>query len=291
LCFAWVFCKRIVLFFDNFFRSRTVVSVLLSILVCFVCFYFYFIAGTAGPLRNPQHFVFVRDENRTSKQSPCSLFKSKMDNTEPFDIGLVKAAFEICLSAEALDMDQYVIAYKELSRFFRLLGSAFGFVAQDVDDKIGILEKHRASDLSEHYSTIDGMLKYETDSGLADSGHSPAGGKLPSGARTLLRLHRALEFVILFLAKVKDAPEDSGTSGIARECYDASLAKYHPWLIRKGANMAMYLLPSRKTLVSSMCKSTVEEATALVAEVIKSGQTIFDKTQTFYSERSLLELA
>ena len=56
-----------------------------------------------------------------------------------------------------------------------------------------------ASDLSEHYSTIDGMLKYETDSGLADSGHSPSGGKLPSGARTLLRLHRALEFVILFL--------------------------------------------------------------------------------------------
>ena len=62
---------------------------------------------------------------------------------EPFDIGLVKAAFELCLAAEALDMDQYVYAYKELSRFFRLLGSAFGFVAQDVDDKIGILEKHR----------------------------------------------------------------------------------------------------------------------------------------------------
>ena len=248
---------------------------------------------------------------------------------EPFDIGLVKAAFELCLAAEALDMDQYVYAYKELSRFFRLLGSAFGFVAQDVDDKIGILEKHRyhdvygarvqcrfsqrlnhffsllrvyefnmhsalttsfitslpcsASDLSEHYATIDGMLKYETDSGLADSGHAPAGGKLPSGARTLLRLHRALEFVVLFLGKasltstrvvfslaildsssfaagkVKEAPEESGTSGIARESYDATLAKYHPWLIRKGANMAMYLLPSRKTLVSSMCKSTIEE--------------------------------
>ena len=65
---------------------------------------------------------------------------------EPFDIGLVKAAFELCLAAEALDMDQYVYAYKELSRFFRLLGTAFGFVAQDVDDKIGILEKHRYED-------------------------------------------------------------------------------------------------------------------------------------------------
>ena len=55
----------------------------------------------------------------------------------------MKEAFEICLSDEALQMDEYIKAYKELSRFFRLLGSAFGFVAQDVDDKIGILEKHR----------------------------------------------------------------------------------------------------------------------------------------------------
>ena len=61
-------------------------------------------------------------------------------------------------------------------------------------------------------------------------------------------------------AKVKEAPEDSGTAGIARESYDASLSKYHPWLIRKGANMAMYLLPSRKTLVNSMCKTSLEEA-------------------------------
>jgi len=265
--------------------------VLFSTLVCFVWFYFYFISGTAGPFRDPGHFVYIRVENSTSKQSSCELYRRKMDNTEPFDIGLVKAAFELCLAAEALDMDQYVYAYKELSRFFRLLGTAFGFVAQDVDDKIGILEKHRASELSEHYATIDGMLKYETDSGLADSGHAPAGGKLPSGSRTLLRLHRALEFVVSFLGKVKEAPEDSGTSGIARESYDATLAKYHPWLIRKGANMAMYLLPTRKTLVSSMCKSTVEETTALVEEVIKSGQVIFDKTQNFYSEKSLLQLA
>jgi len=214
-----------------------------------------------------------------------------MDNTEPFDIGLVKEAFEICLSDEALQMDEYIKAYKELSRFFRLLGSAFGFVAQDVDDKIGILEKHRASETRDNYATIDGMLKYEVERELADSGHSPAGGKLPSGSRTLLRLHRALEFVILFLGKVKDAPEDSGTAGIARECYDASLSKFHPWLVRKGANMAMYLLPSRKTLVSSMCKTTIEDAAAMVGEVIKSGRVIYDKTQEFYSEKQLLELA
>jgi len=214
-----------------------------------------------------------------------------MDNVEPFDISVVKVAFDACVASEKLDLNQYIIAYKELSRFFRLLGSAFGFVAQDVDDKIGILEKHRESESSEHFATIGGMLEYETDAGLADSGHSPAGGKLPSGARTLLRLHRALEFVILFLAKVKDAPEDSGTAGIARECYDQTLSKYHPWLIRKGANMAMYLLPSRKTLVSSMCKTSLEEATSGVGDVIITGRIIFDQTQTFYSERKLLELA
>jgi len=214
-----------------------------------------------------------------------------MDNVEPFDISLVKVAFDTCVASPQLDLDQYVIAYKELSRFFRLLGSAFGFVAQDVDDKIGILEKHRASESKDHYATIGGMLDYETGAEIADSGHAPKEGRLPSGSRTLLRLHRALEFVILFLAKVKEAPEDSGTAGIARESYDASLSKYHPWLIRKGANMAMYLLPSRKTLVNSMCKTSLEEATAAVEDVIKTGRLIFDQTQTFYSERKLLELA
>jgi len=214
-----------------------------------------------------------------------------MDNLEPFDIAVVKAAFDICVSSPPLDLNQYLIAYKELSRFFRLLGSAFGFVAQDVDDKIAILEKHRLSDASEHYATIGGMLDFETSSGIADSGHTPAGGKLPSGSRTLLRLHRALEFVVIFLDKLKDAPEDSGTSGIARESYDATLSKFHPWLVRKGANVAMYMLPTRKTLVNSMCKTTLEEATAAVKDVIDNGKTIYEKTQSLYSERQLLELA
>jgi len=214
-----------------------------------------------------------------------------MANVEPFDISVVKVAFDACVASPELNLDQYLIAYKELSRFFRLLGSAFGFVAQDVDDKIGILEKHSLSESKDHFDTIGGMLEYETGAGLADSGHSPAGGKLPSGSRTLLRLHRALEFVILFLAKVKDAPEDSGTAEIARVSYDATLSKYHPWLVRKGASMAMYLLPSRKTLVGSMCKTSLEEATAGVEDVIKTGQIIFDRTQTFYSEKKLLELA
>ena len=62
----------------------------------------------------------------------------------------------------------------------------------------------RASETRDNYATIDGMLKYEVERELADSGHSPAGGKLPSGSRTLLRLHRALEFVILFLGNLTD---------------------------------------------------------------------------------------
>jgi len=215
----------------------------------------------------------------------------KMDGKEPFDIGLVKEAFSQCLAKSELDLSQYLKAYKELSSFFRLLGSAFSFVAQDVDDKIGILEKHSLSEHKEHYLTIAGMLDHEVSSGSADSGHSPADGALPSGARTLLRLHRALNFVVLFLGKLKDAPEDSSTSGYARECYEAALAQYHPWLVRKGALMAMYLLPNRRTLIASMCKTTLEEAVAVASDVVTSGKTIFEMTHKFYEVRGLLELA
>ena len=83
-------------------------------------------------------------------------------------------------------------------------------------------------------------------------------------SKTHLQIEVQFDFLSFPISgKVKGAPEDSGTAGIARECYDVTLSKYHPWLIRKGANMAMYLLPSRKTLISSMCKTSLEDAVSV----------------------------
>lgn len=55
-------------------------------------------------------------------------------------------------------------------------------------------------------------------------------------------------------------PEDK-TNVVGQEVYNVTLAKYHPWLIRKGAIIAMYVLPTRDVLfhrVSIASKGTKE---------------------------------
>lgn len=40
--------------------------------------------------------------------------------------------------------------------------------------------------------------------------------------------------------------DDDGTAHVCKEAYTKTLAKYHPWLIQKGAILAMYALPTKK---------------------------------------------
>jgi len=54
----------------------------------------------------------------------------------------------------------------------------------------------------------------------------------PSGSRTLLRLHRALEYIIGFLHKLDDIEDEGYCSVISREAYEATLMKYHPWVVQ-----------------------------------------------------------
>ena len=54
----------------------------------------------------------------------------------------------------------------------------------------------------------------------------------PSGSRTLLRLHRALEYIIAFLHKLDDMQGPDLCSVQSVEAYEATLMKYHPWVVQ-----------------------------------------------------------
>ena len=58
----------------------------------------------------------------------------------------------------------------------------------------------------------------------------------PSGSRTLLRLHRALEYIIAFLHKLDDIQDADLCSVISVEAYEATLMKYHPWVVQVVMN-------------------------------------------------------
>ena len=92
------------------------------------------------------------------------------------------------------------------------------------------LEAFRASHNTDKYETVRSMLTFELNNGTADSGRRNA-----SGCRTLLRLQRALEFILQFMGEIAQSDHDAKISTIASKVYHDTLAKHHPWLTRKMA--------------------------------------------------------
>lgn len=127
------------------------------------------------------------------------------------------------------------------------------------------------------------MVTYEISHDLLNK-------KEPSGSRTLLRLHRALEFVLMFLEKVKDLEDHENTCPSSQESYKKTLGKYHPWLIQKAALLAMHTLPTAEGLVKTTCKQPIEEVRRALPRIIDVGKTVYDATQTLYRDNSCLDL-
>lgn len=167
---------------------------------------------------------------------------------------------------------------------FSILGSVFGFVTADVVEKIGILREYRRSEISEKYVTIQSMIQHEVETNTTNN------KKKASGARTLLRLHRALEFTARLMKDLKVADEHEKMSHITKTAYDDTLAHFHPWLIRKGVHVAVYTLPSRKHFLEKLKVDDHEKAKDLLAKVSDLQKDIHCITEELYAKEKLLDL-
>merc|ERR1712130_407102 len=85
-----------------------------------------------------------------------------------------------------------------------------------------------AGDEKEHYQNIKSMIDYEVEHDLIKTKKKDD----PSGSRTLLRLHRALEYIVAFLANMEDLEDEAYLSTVSREAYEKTLMKYHPWIVQ-----------------------------------------------------------
>jgi len=155
-----------------------------------------------------------------------------------------------------------------------------------VKAKLEILEGYRKAEGKASYETVEKMLEFEKRTDFIRT------NKESSGSRTLLRLHRALNFVSKFLGKIDGLKDSEGTSHVAKEAYTDTLAKYHPWLIQKGAILAMYALPNKKDLISKVCDGKIEvsEARRLLHDVIASTEKIYNQCEAAYKSHDLLSL-
>ncbi|KAM3872559.1 ceramide-1-phosphate transfer protein [Diretmus argenteus] len=208
---------------------------------------------------------------------------------EKFCLREVLDTFKSCLSEDKeVYVEHYVAGWRGLVRFLNSLGNVFGFIAKDAVNKIQILVNYLNGENGSHYSTIQSMVKYELENGLVDL--TKKGSHPESGCRTLLRLHRALRWLELFLERLRTSTEDSKTSAMCAEAYNESLSQHHPWVIRTAAGMAFCVLPGRPTFFEVMNVGTPEQVVAVLGDALPLISEVYNITEELYTQHNLLKL-
>lgn len=206
-----------------------------------------------------------------------------------FNLKVVLVSFKQCLNEkDEVLLDHYIASWKGLVRFLNSLGAVFSFISKDVVSKLRIMEQLQASPQREHYVSLQSMMAYETGNQLVDvdrrSRHPD------SGCRTVLRLHRALRWLQLFLEGLRTSAEDARTSVLCTDSYNASLAAYHPWIVRRAVTVAFCTLPTRKVFLEAMNVGSPEQAVEMLGEALPFIERVYDVSQKLYAQHSLLNL-
>ncbi|KAJ3653353.1 hypothetical protein Zmor_012609 [Zophobas morio] len=204
-----------------------------------------------------------------------------VENSDKFDLNAVEKSFNLAiLEEDDVHLEHYLKSYEELNKFFNLMGTVFGFVSKDLKSKMDTLSEFLANEkTSDNFQSVKKMMEYERDNQLLHKkGYT-------SGSRTLLRLHRGLDFIRLFLKKVGDLKDEDNTGTVCREAYDSTLAKFHPFVIRKGAQIAMYTLPTREQLLRKVCgnEEDVKVALEMLPKTLEATDAVYVRIEALYT--------
>jgi len=215
--------------------------------------------------------------------------KVVLDDAE-FSLEVLTKNFENSTSTPGLCLASYVTGYREVYKFLNLLGTVFGWVGSDVWAKIVTLEKYLNGEEKNKYQNIKAMIEYEMEKDLIKTKKKDD----PSGTRTLLRLHRALEYIIAFLHKLEDMNDADLCSVSSVDAYEATLMKYHPWVVQKAAKLAMKLLPTKGGLILKVHPEGSEEGLKKTLEdfpkAVAAMRSAYDALQVYYKENNLLDI-
>lgn len=205
------------------------------------------------------------------------------------------------------------------SRFMDALGPMVGLISKEIQTKTTIIrdlallsEKSPEAELvpdqhqtgqssqaavgteleaSNHdgaYHSLHSMIRTELDRGLVDFQQ-----QTDSGCRTLLRLHRALLWLMLFLEKLADTPESGrlkSPSELCRESYQNSLSKHHTWFVRRAAELAFIAMPERGFFFKLVCVGDQQELSVVLTKVVRAIDKVYNRTQKALEENGMLDL-
>lgn len=230
------------------------------------------------------------------KETASTATEEKTETNDPnqptdFSLDNLKLQFEECLKDDnTISLEKYILGYEELFKFLNLLGTVFGWVASDIDAKMEILRGLKNGEQSEKYQDVQSMIQYEVDNNLIK--HKAKDSS--TGTRNLLRLHRALEYIVAFLDGIPALDDKDKCCSLSQEAYKKTLMRFHPWVVQKAALLAMHMLPTREGLIAIVCEPTDEEAIKKSAETLEKAvlamKKVYDVTQEVYKEKDLLAL-
>lgn len=95
-----------------------------------------------------------------------------------------------------------------------------------------------------------------------------------------------LDFIRCFLKRLGEIETHDKTSGVCSQSYNETLANFHPFLIRKAANIAMYTLPQRDQLLTKVC-SDVEKSIEALPDMLQITNAVYDRIDALYAVNEL----
>ncbi|XP_074839008.1 glycolipid transfer protein domain-containing protein 2 [Carettochelys insculpta] len=209
---------------------------------------------------------------------------------QDFQIGRLMGAFRECVHPDGeILLQEYLAGWKELIKLIDALGAAFGLLARETRAKVAVMQAHRSGPHAPHYRTLQGMVAFELRQGLVGLRALPP-TQPPSGCRTLLRLHRALQWLKLFLAMLGRSRPGEDPSELCAAAYRVALAHYHSWWVQQAAALAFLALPSRSQLLGLVCAPREPEAQAVLLSTASALGRVYNLTQQVYASRGLLDL-
>ncbi|KAK5647031.1 hypothetical protein RI129_005495 [Pyrocoelia pectoralis] len=203
-----------------------------------------------------------------------------------FDIKLVHDNFQFSLNEENdVLLKEYLDGYEELNKFCNLMGVVFGFVSKDLRSKMDILYDFlKDASISDNYKSTKKMIEYEKNNQLLDK------KGFTSGSRTLLRLHRGLDFLRVFLKSVAELKDNENTSAVGRAAYDKTLSHHHTFIIRNGARLAMHTMPTREQLLKKICgenEEDIKRTVTILPQMLDVTTIVFDRIENLYTIHEL----
>ncbi|XP_063302119.1 ceramide-1-phosphate transfer protein-like isoform X2 [Pelobates fuscus] len=207
-----------------------------------------------------------------------------------FQIGKMLKSFRASVTENnEILLDEYLNGWRELIKFMDSMGTVFTFISHETITKINILQGYLNGENGKSYRTISSMVKYELENEVVNFKELPS-NRVPSGCRTLLRMHRALKWLEDFLYKVGTSPGNQKTSELCADSYHKTLAHHHSWFIRQVAEVAFLALPSLEEMYEVVCVKDHNEARVVLLTTVDAIVIVYNITQEIYTNNKMLDL-